>query len=79
MLLPAIIAVGAALLEAFSFIFVVFGVVLLVTAVQLLRRGDERTAVTDKGLLRAARRRLPVTDGYDGARFTIPRRRQARG
>ena len=66
----AFIAVGAALLHAFSFMFVVFGVVLLATAVQMLRHGDQRTSVADNALLRAARRRLPVSDRYDGARFT---------
>jgi tellurite resistance protein TerC len=66
----AFIAVGAALLHAFSFMFVVFGIVLLVTAVQMLRHGHQRTSVADNALLRAARRRLPISDRYDGARFT---------
>jgi tellurite resistance protein TerC len=65
----AFIAVGAALLHAFSFMFVVFGVVLLVTAVQMLRHGEPRMSVADNALLRAARRRLPISDGYDGAQF----------
>jgi tellurite resistance protein TerC len=67
----AFIAVGAALLHAFSFMFVVFGVVLLVTAGQMLRHGDRPPSVADNALLRAARRRLPISDRYDGARFTI--------
>ena len=67
----AFIAVGAALLHAFSFMFVVFGVVLLVTAVQMLRHGDRPPSVADNALLRAARRRLPISDRYDGARFTV--------
>src|SRR3954454_11536299 len=63
------IGLGAALLAAFSFMFVVFGVLLIVTAVQLFRHRDEDPSVEDNAVVSFARRRLPFTDAYHGARF----------
>jgi tellurite resistance protein TerC len=60
------IALGAALLSAFSFMFLVFGLLLVVTAVQLFRHRDEDPSVEDNAVVRAARRRLPMTDDYVG-------------
>jgi tellurite resistance protein TerC len=65
----AFIAVGAAALHAFSFTYVLFGAFLLYTAVGLLRHRDEEPEVGEGRLVRAARRLLPVTDGYQGARL----------
>jgi tellurite resistance protein TerC len=64
------IAIGAAALQAFSFTYVVFGAFLLYTAVGLLRHRDEDPDVGDNRLVRAAKRFLPVTDAYHGARMT---------
>ncbi|MGI8715386.1 MAG: TerC/Alx family metal homeostasis membrane protein [Solirubrobacteraceae bacterium] len=63
------IALGAALVEAFSFMFVIFGVVLIATAVQLLRHRHQDLSIEDNPLVVAARRALPVTDRYHGARL----------
>ena len=63
------IALGAALLELFSFMFLIFGLVLIITAVQLYRHRDVDPDVKDNGLVRLARRALTVTDDYDGARM----------
>jgi tellurite resistance protein TerC len=63
------IALGAALLEAFSFMFLIFGLVLLATAVQLIRHRDEDPSVEDNVLVAIARRRLPFTDRYQGGRL----------
>lgn len=63
------IALGAALLELFSFMFLVFGLVLVLTAVQLYRHRDADPDVGDNGLVRLARRVLPVSDDYDGGRM----------
>jgi len=63
------IALGAALLELFSFMFLIFGLVLIVTAVQLYRHRDVDPDVRDNGLVRLARRALPVTEDYDGGRL----------
>jgi tellurite resistance protein TerC len=63
------IALGAALLAAFSFMFLLFGLLLIVTAVQLFRHRDQDPSVEDNVLVAAVRRRLPFTDRYDGGRL----------
>jgi tellurite resistance protein TerC len=65
----AFIAVGAALLDAFSFMFLVFGLMLLATAVQLYRHRDQDPSVQDNVLVNAARRVVPVSGGYDGGKL----------
>ncbi len=62
------IALGAALLATFSFMFLVFGVALVVTALQLYRHRDADPSVEDNAVVGAARRWLPISDGYDGGR-----------
>src|SRR3954452_15751658 len=52
------IAAGAALLSAFSFLFAVFGVALLATAVHLYRHRHEPPSIEGNPLFRLARRRL---------------------
>ncbi|BFU44562.1 TerC/Alx family metal homeostasis membrane protein [Krasilnikovia sp. MM14-A1004] len=63
------IALGATLLSMFSFMFLIFGLVLIWTAVQLFRHRDEDPSVEDNALVRATRRILPVTDEYVGGRL----------
>ena len=60
------IALGATLLSLFSFMFLVFGLLLIYTAVQLFRHRDEDPDVEDNAVVKAARRLLPVTDEYVG-------------
>lgn len=64
-----VIAVGAVLLSALSFMFLVFGLVLLWTAFRLITKRDADPDVADSALVRAARRLLPSTDRYDGGRL----------
>ncbi|MFY1631923.1 TerC/Alx family metal homeostasis membrane protein [Solwaraspora sp. WMMB335] len=75
------IAAGATLLNLFSFMFLVFGLLLIFTAVQLFRHRDEDPQVDDNVLVRATRRVLPVTPDYvdgrlltrvDGRRMVTP-------
>lgn len=63
------IAVGATLLNYFSFMFLLFGLLLVYTAVQLFRHRDEDPDVEDNGLVKVARRVFPVTDEYDGGKL----------
>jgi tellurite resistance protein TerC len=63
------IALGAALLDAFSFMFLVFGLLLVGTAVQLFRHRDQDPSVEDNALVTFARKRLPVSDEYSGGKF----------
>ncbi len=60
------IALGAALLSLFSFMFLIFGVLLVGTAIQLYRHRDEDPDIEDNALVRLSRRVLPVSDGYVG-------------
>jgi tellurite resistance protein TerC len=64
------IAVGAAAIQRFSVTFLLFGGLLIWTAVQLFRHRDQDPDVEDNPLLRWARLRLPATDQYAGARLT---------
>ena len=67
-----VIAVGAVLLSALSFMFLVFGLALLWTAFRLIAKRDADPDVADSALVRAARRLLPATDRYDGGRLVTP-------
>jgi tellurite resistance protein TerC len=67
------IALGAALLAAFNFMFLLFGLLLLFTAIQLFRHRDEDPSVEDNALVSFAQRRLPLTDEYDGAKLVTDR------
>jgi len=64
------IALGAALLAAFSIVFLLFGLLLVFTAVQLFRHRNEDPDIEDNAVVKGARRLLPMTDGYVGGRLT---------
>ena len=63
------IALGAALIATFSFMFLVFGLLLIFTAVQLFRHRDQDPEIEDNALVRLTRRVLPVTEEYHGGRL----------
>jgi tellurite resistance protein TerC len=63
------IALGAALLSAFSLMFLVFGVLLIVTAIQLFRHRDQDPSVEDNLLVRLMQKRLPVSTEFDGGKL----------
>jgi tellurite resistance protein TerC len=65
----ALIALGAALIAAFSFMFLIFGLALVVTAVQLYRHRAQDPTVQNNPLLALARRSLPFTDSYQSHRM----------
>jgi tellurite resistance protein TerC len=76
-----LIAVGAALISAFSFMFLIFGLLLIATAIQLFRHRDQDPDVEDNALVRLTRRLIPVTSDYhdghivtriDGRRVATP-------
>ncbi|MCO8271355.1 TerC family protein [Actinoplanes sp. TRM 88003] len=65
------IMLGATLLNLFSFMFLIFGLILIFTAVQLFRHRDVDPDVEDNALVKFSRRVLPVTDDYiDGKMIT---------
>jgi tellurite resistance protein TerC len=63
------IALGATLLSLFSFMFLLFGLLLIYTAVQLFRHRDEDPDVEDNVMVRAAQKVLPITDEYVGGKL----------
>jgi tellurite resistance protein TerC len=63
------IAVGATLLSLFSFMFLLFGLLLIFTAVQLFRHRDEDPDVENNVVVKTARKLLPVTDDYVGGKI----------
>ena len=64
------IALGAAAIARFSWVFYLFGAFLIYTAWKLARHKDEEDAeLTDNVVLRAVKRVLPTTTGYDGERL----------
>ena len=63
------IGLGATLLALFSFVFLIFGALLIFTAVQLFRHRHEDPSVEDNALVRLTRRVLPVTTDYHEGRL----------
>ncbi|MFD6392387.1 TerC family protein [Nocardia sp. NPDC060259] len=65
----AFIAVGAAAISAFSWVFYLFGAFLIYTAINLLRESGhevEHEQQRDSRIVALAKRILPTTDQYDG-------------
>ncbi|GAB3767855.1 TerC/Alx family metal homeostasis membrane protein [Microlunatus parietis] len=70
------IAAGAALLQAGTWAFLVFGAILLVSAGKILQEvrsggGFEDRDPSQMRIVRLLRRIMPVTDDYRGTRFTV--------
>ncbi|WP_433297706.1 TerC family protein [Actinoplanes sp. CA-030573] len=67
------IFLGAALINSFAWVFYIFGLILLVTAGNLLRQqGGEEEEAPDNIIIRMARRVLRTSDVYDGDKlFTV--------
>jgi tellurite resistance protein TerC len=63
------IAVGAAALAAFSFTFVIFGAILIWTGVGLFKHWDEDPSPEDNKLVKIIRKRMAMTDEYDGSKI----------
>ncbi|MET3452391.1 TerC family protein [Curtobacterium sp. 1544] len=62
------ILVGAQLIEDFSWIFYIFGAWLVWTAIQQLR-GEDEDDDKDSFIVRVLRRRVRITDTFDGMKF----------
>jgi tellurite resistance protein TerC len=63
------IAAGAAALHAFTWVFIIFGVFLVWTAIGLVRDHGKEERYEENFLMRWARRVLPTSDDYDGDRI----------
>ncbi len=69
------IALGAALLANFAWTFLLFGAILLATAVKVLRDtlnpAEHEIHPNDLRVVKLARRFFPVSDGYRGPRMSV--------
>jgi tellurite resistance protein TerC len=61
-----LIFVGAALINTFAWVFYLFGLILIMTAGNLLREETSEERTGDNVVVRLARRFLPTSDRYDG-------------
>ncbi len=64
------IMLGAALLDMFSFMFLLFGLLLVFTAIQLFRHREEDPSVEDNVVVNFAEKHLAVSDKYDEGRLS---------
>lgn len=60
------IFVGAALINAFAWIFYLFGLILLLTAGSILKPDDDDSRKADNFVIRAAKKVMRTTEHYDG-------------
>jgi tellurite resistance protein TerC len=68
----AFIAVGAAAISRFDWVFYLFGAFLVYTAVKLAASGDsDDDEYEENVVIRSIRRRLPLSDRYNDARMTM--------
>jgi len=66
------IALGAAAINSFSWIFYLFGAFLIYTAVQLARQGEgDEDDYKENVVIRWAKRALPATHEYNGVKLTL--------
>lgn len=66
------IFLGAALISSYSWVFYIFGLILLITAANMFKPGQSESRSADNVIIRLARRLLPVTDEYDSDKlFTV--------
>ncbi|WP_034271772.1 TerC/Alx family metal homeostasis membrane protein [Haloechinothrix halophila] len=64
------IALGASLISLFSFVFLLFGLLLIYTAIQLFRHRNQDPDIEGSLVVRTARKFLPLTKDYvDGKLF----------
>jgi len=63
------ILLGATLIENFSWIFYIFGLFLLITAVQQALSGRDDDEARENALIRGLRKRIAITDTYDGMKM----------
>jgi tellurite resistance protein TerC len=72
------ILLGAALINLFAWVFYIFGLILLITAGNLLKQEGEDSHSADNIVIRIARKLFHTTDTYDGDRlFTVVDGRRA--
>lgn len=69
----AFIAVGAAAIDAYSWVFYLFGFFLVYTAIKLVKDSGHEAEIEEEResrIIRIAKKLLPTTDEYDGDKLT---------
>jgi tellurite resistance protein TerC len=69
----AFIAAGTALISNFSWMFYLFGALLIYLGYKQIRNREPDMEFHENVALRALRRLVPVTDNYEGSRLTVKR------
>lgn len=67
----AFIAVGAALIAKFVWVFFVFGAFLIFTAINMVREKDEDDEYNENAMTRLVRKLFPVTPDYVGHKMSV--------
>ena len=67
------ILAGVTLLERFEWMLFVFGGLLLITAVRMLRHDEDEVHPENNAVLKVMRRIIPSTNEYNGQRLTVRR------
>jgi len=62
------IIIGAQLIANLSWIFYIFGIFLVYTAIRQAMSSHEDDEQTENGIIRFLRKRIPITDTYDGGK-----------
>jgi tellurite resistance protein TerC len=70
------IVAGVALIERFEWVIYVFGSILIVSGAKMGFEREKRVRPEQNPILRLFRKLMPVTEGYDGARFFVRRERR---
>lgn len=70
----AFILVGAAAVNAWAWIFYIFGALLIWTAISQLRSSGKETTHAEPSIVRVVRRVLPTTDDYHGSSVLVRHR-----
>ena len=65
------IAIGAALIAQFVWVFFLFGAVLVWTAISMIRSKDDEEEYQENAVTRWVRKIYPVTDEYHGHKYTV--------
>ncbi|MCY7412603.1 MAG: TerC family protein [Salinibacterium sp.] len=63
------ILLGAQLIESFSWIFYIFGAFLIFTAIRQVLQNHDDMEQTENGVIRFLRKRIAITDEYNGAKL----------
>ena len=67
------IGAGVGLLNRFHWVLFIFGALLIYSGIRLGVAGDHKVDPASNPLVKALRRLLPVTEGYEGGRFFVRR------